>query len=189
MSTIIAKLNSRASNMKLRRNKSHGNGGKSLSDDASVCSATSLGSSCASLSDSFQSTGEVGAKTVSFRRRMNVTIAIPYMVEDIDDVEDFFYTSDDFSDFKARDKQLLACSEDLEEDSDDCRRGLEREEPVNKRRINSHKKECYAIVLKSGNKCAEEIAQAYARATRSSVRNASIIARLDAMAAKEYASQ
>ncbi|KAL3904886.1 MAG: hypothetical protein SGILL_009898 [Bacillariaceae sp.] len=186
MSTIIAKLNSRASDMKLRRNRRRS--GKSLSDDASVCSATSLGSSLTSLSDSFHSSS-TGAKTVSFRRRMNVTFEIDYMVQDIDDVEDFFYTSDDFSDFKARDKQLLASDEDLDDDSDDCRRGLEREEPVNKRRISSHKKECYAIVLKSANKPAEEIAQAYSRATRSAVRDASIIARLDAMAAKEYASQ
>ena len=187
MSTIIAKLNTRASEMKIRRNRRR-SGGKSLSDDASVCSATSLGSSFASLSDSLHST-EIGAKTVSFKRRMNVTIHVPYMVEDIDDVEDFFYTADDFSVFKARDKQLLASSEDLEEESGDCKRGLEREEPVNKRRINTHKKECYAIVLKSSGKSAEEIAQAYSRATRSAVRDASIIARLDAMAAKEIASQ
>lgn len=186
----FARLNS---NMDKRMNKS-----SKLSDDASVCSTTSLNSSHPSLNSSLNNGSnhtirDFEEKRVSFKRRIAKTIQVDFVC-DIDDVEDHWYTSDDFQAFRARDKKLVeemrsaVIVEALENDLNECTRGLEREQPEMKRRTHAHKKECRAVVLSQSKHAenAEAIAKAYSRSTRASIRDATIIARLDAMAAKEY---
>ena len=81
--------------------------------------------------------------------------------------------------------------EKLEEEVGECTRGLEREPPEMKRRSHAHKRESWAIVLSQADPItnADAIAKAYSRCTRSSTRDATILARLDAMAAEQYAAQ
>lgn len=164
-----------------------------LSDDVSVCSTASLNSSHPSLDvGSSHTVRDFGEKRVTFKRRFTKIIEVEFIC-DIDDVADHWYTSDDFQDFRARDKTLLesmrtaVAVEDLEKETGECTRGLEREQPEAKRRSHAHKSECWAVVLSKSNHVenADAIAKAYGRSTRSSTRDASIIARLDAMAAKE----
>jgi hypothetical protein len=167
-----------------------------LSDDASVCSTVSLNSSHHSLDDTLSSGRGRTYRGVTFKRRIAKAITIDFVC-DIDDIEDHWYTSDDFQVFRARDKSLLEAMrssvtvEDLEEETGECTRGLERELPEMKRRSQSHKKECWAVVLSQSNHVqkADAIAKAYCRSARASTRVATIIARLDAMAAKEYANK
>ncbi|KAL3925325.1 MAG: hypothetical protein SGILL_000482 [Bacillariaceae sp.] len=199
---MFAKLNARAQ-ARANDNRVRKSHTKTISDDASCCSTTSLGSSLTNLdlssgslhsalsSGSLHSASDIGEKSVSFKRRMNKTIEVEFIC-DIDDIDDHWYTSEDFQAFKVRDKALLqklrsstSSAEEMEKELGDCTRGLEREQPEMKRRTHAHKKECYAVVLKEGQ-TAEEIARAHSRSTRSSTRDASIIARLDAMAAKEF---
>jgi hypothetical protein len=167
-----------------------------LPDDASVCSTASMNSSHHSLDDTLSSERGRTIRGVTFKRRIAKTIEIDFVC-DIDDVEDHWYTSDDFQVFRARDKSLLEAMrssvtvEDLEEEMGECTRGLERELPEMKRRSHVHKKECRAIVLSQSNHVqkADAIAKAYRRSTLASTRDATIIARLDAMSAKEYANK
>jgi hypothetical protein len=167
-----------------------------LSDDASVCSTASMNSSHPSLDVSMSSESSRTIRGVTFKRRIAKTIVVDFVC-DIDDVEDHWYTSDDFQVFRARDKKLLAAMlaadtvEDLEEEMGECTRGLEREQPEMKRRSHAHKRDCWAVVLSQSDHVqnADAIAKAYGRSTRASTRDASIIARLDAMAAKEYANE
>ncbi|KAG7371884.1 hypothetical protein IV203_018026 [Nitzschia inconspicua] len=165
-----------------------------LSSDASVCSTASLDSSHSSLDvGSEQAIRDFGGKYVTFKRRVAKTIKVDFVC-DIDDIEDHWYSSDDFKKFKARDKKLLeemrsaVALEALEEKLQECTRGLEKEQPEMKRRTNTHKKECWAVVLSQPNfaENADAIAKAYSRSSRASSRDATIVARLDAMAAKEY---
>jgi hypothetical protein len=165
-----------------------------LSDDASVCSTASMNSSHPSLDDSLSSESGRTIRGVTFKRRVAKTIVVDFICA-IDDVEDHWYTSDDFQVFRARDKKLMEAMrsavtvEDLEEEMGECTRGLEREKPEMKRRSHAHKRDCWAVVLSQLDHVenAVAIAKAYGRSTRASTRDAIIIARLDAMAAKEYA--
>jgi hypothetical protein len=165
-----------------------------LSDDASVCSTATMNSSHPSLDVSLSSESGRTIRGVTFKRRVAKIIVVDFVC-DIDDVEDHWYTSDDFQVFRARDKKLLAAMrsavtvEDLEEKMGECTRGLEREKTEMKRRSHAHKRDCWAVVLSQLDHVenADAIAKAYGRSTRASTRDAIIIARLDAMAAKEYA--
>jgi hypothetical protein len=184
MTTFLAKLNAKANDMKLRRSAKRGD----KLDDASLCSATSLDSSMTTLNCSLHSRTESGEKTVTFKRKLNKTFEVEYIC-DIDSIEDHWYSAEDLSEFRARDKSLAetlrnssASHEEIEDISGDCTRGLEREKPEAKRRIHAQKRDCYAVVLKS-DLSSEEIASSYGRASRSAIRDATIIARLDAMAA------
>jgi hypothetical protein len=166
----------------------------SSDDDASVCSFQTSSTHSCSTHDSTASSS--GGKSVTFRRRAINIYEVPYVC-DIDDTADYWYTSGEYKTFKARDKSLLEAMrsastvEKLEEEVGECTRGLERETPEMKRRSHAHKRESWAIVLSQADPIsnADAIAKAYSRCTRSSTRDAAILARLDAMAAEEYASE
>jgi hypothetical protein len=165
-------------------------------DDASVCSTASMNSSHPSLDVSLSSESGRTFRGVTFKRRIAKTIEVD-VVCDFDDVEDPWYTSDDFQVFRARDKTLLEALrtavtvEDMEEEMGECTRGLDRELPEMKRRSRAHKKECWALVLSQADHVqnADAIAKAYGRSTRTSTRDANVIALLDAIAAREYANE
>jgi hypothetical protein len=167
-----------------------------LCDDASVCSTASMNSSHPSLDVSLSSETGRTIRGVTFKRRIAMTIEINFVC-DFDNVEDHWYTSDDFQVFRARDKTLLEALrsavtvEDIEEEMGECTRGLEREQPEMKRRSRAHKRDCWALVLSQSDHVdnTAAIAKAYCRSTRTSTRDAIIIAQLDAMAAREYANE
>jgi hypothetical protein len=168
-----------------------------LSDDASVCSTTSLNSSHPSYLDiTLSCESDHTIRGVSFKRRIAETIEVEFVC-DIDDIENHWYSSNDFQVFRARDKALLEAMrsvvkvEELEEEMGECKRGLEREQPEMKRRSHAHKRDCWAVVLSQGDHVqnADAIAKSYGRFSRASSRDAILIARLDAMAAKQYANE
>jgi hypothetical protein len=185
MNKYFARLNTNVDKLSKRK----------LSEDVSVCSTVSMNSSHPSLSLSNGSNHTIrdfGDKCVTFKRRVAQTIEVEFIC-DIDDIEDHWYTSDDFQGFRARDKKLMEAMrtvtvEDLEKELGECTRGLEKEQPEMKRRSHAQKRECWAVVLSQSNHVqnADAIAKSYGRSTRASNRDATIIARLDAMAAKEY---
>jgi hypothetical protein len=164
-----------------------------LCDDASVCSTASMNSSHLSLNVSLSSQSGRTIRGATFKRRIANIIEVDFVC-DFDDVEDHWYTTDDFHVFRARDKTLLEALrsavtvEDVEEEMGESTRGLEREQPEMKRRSRAHKRDCWAIVLSQSDHVqnASAIAKAYSRSTRTSTRDAYVLARLDAMAAKEY---
>jgi hypothetical protein len=139
-----------------------------LSDDASACSTASMNSSHPSLDVSLSSESGRNVRGVTFKRRIARTIEVDFVC-DIDNVEDHWYTSDDFKVFRARDKALLEAMrsgitiEGLEGEKGDCVRGLEREQPEMKRRSHAHKRECWAVVLSQSDHVqnAHTIAMAY----------------------------
>ena len=158
-------------------------------DDLSVCSHQTESTQAASTE--FALSGE---KTVTFKNRPAKVYEVPYVC-DIDDTDDYWYANEEYKFFKTRDKLLVAAMrsavtvEKLEEEAGECTRGLEREAPEQKRRSHAQKRESWAIVLSQADplKNADAIAKAYGRCTRSSARDATIIARVDAIAAQEYA--
>jgi hypothetical protein len=165
-------------------------------DDASVSSTASMNSSHPSLDVSLNSESSTTIRGVTFKRRIAKIIEVDFVC-DFDNVEDHWYTSDDFQVFRARDKTLLkalrtdATVEDLEEEMGECTRGLEREQPEMKRRSRALKRECWALVLSQSDHVdnTAAIAKAYGRSTRASTRDARLIARLDAVAANEFANE
>jgi hypothetical protein len=165
-----------------------------LCDDASVCSTASMNSS--SLDVSLNSESSSTIRGVTFKRRIAKIIEVDFVC-DFTNVEDHWYTSGDFQVFRAKDKTLLkalrsaVAAEDLEEEMGECTRGLERELPEMKRRSRALKRECWALVLSQADHVqnAAAIAKAYGRSTRTSTRDARLIARLDAIAAKEIANE
>jgi hypothetical protein len=166
---------------------------KKSEDDVSVCSTLSSSSHHILNAELSCTNNRDVTKKVTFKRRIEKVKEVPFIC-DIDEIDEHWYASEDYQGFKSRDKHILEAMratvtiEQLEQSLGECSRGLEREQPEQRRRSQQHKRECWAIVLSQPEPLsnADAIAKAYSRSTRGSTRDASILARLDAMAAKEY---
>lgn len=121
-------------------------------------------------------------KRVSFEKR-TTTHEVPYLFEP-DDVEIFYYTSDEIRCFRLRNKHIVEAmrSQLSLDDLGECTRGLERELPEMKKRTNNRMRDASVAIFfhQHNNADQETIARAYGRAIKSASRDAAIIGRLDA---------